>query len=351
MAVRKRGDGWQADVQHKRDRHRESFTSEREARVWEHEAREALRKGKPVPKVRSDAAADGYDTLGGLVKIVTATKWMKPGAHQMVTCANRLVAFAGALVPTSEGLSQDTIDRFLAHIAVERQISDTTVNKYRSAISVLVKRAMAAGKLTLKPDLTWAKEGKVRLRFFTPEEALLVEQTFRLWDKPVVADFFVFLLYTGARTWREGAQMTWQDVNLREGSVLLWDDKGANGRRFRSVPLVQQAYDAIKRQEGNGLAGPFVSLNKDDCRGVYDRLRAHIPALADTVWYTARHTFASWLVQRGVGLYEVSKLMGHTDPKMTQRYAHLAPKNLIAAVSVLGEPAVGGPKLVVDNDR
>ena len=47
------------------------------------------------------------------------------------------------------------------------------------------------------------------------------------------------------------------------------------------------------------------------------------------------HTCASWLVQAGVPLLEVSKLLGHSTIEMTERYAHLAPENLKAAVGVL----------------
>ena len=52
-----------------------------------------------------------------------------------------------------------------------------------------------------------------------------------------------------------------------------------------------------------------------------------------------RHTFASRLVQRGVGLSHVQDLLGHSDPKLTRRYAHLSPTDLRAAVSVLDKPA------------
>lgn len=40
------------------------------------------------------------------------------------------------------------------------------------------------------------------------------------------------------------------------------------------------------------------------------------------------------LVQKGVDLYRVQRLLGHRDGRMTQRYAHLAPENLREAVQV-----------------
>lgn len=43
------------------------------------------------------------------------------------------------------------------------------------------------------------------------------------------------------------------------------------------------------------------------------------------IFHTLRHTFVSWLVQRGTPLYTVATLMGHSTLEMTQRYAHLAP--------------------------
>ncbi|MFE0151804.1 tyrosine-type recombinase/integrase [Nonomuraea sp. NPDC059007] len=41
--------------------------------------------------------------------------------------------------------------------------------------------------------------------------------------------------------------------------------------------------------------------------------------------HVMRHTAASWLVQAGVSLYQVQVLLGHEDPRTTQRYVHLAP--------------------------
>ena len=48
-----------------------------------------------------------------------------------------------------------------------------------------------------------------------------------------------------------------------------------------------------------------------------------------------RHTCAAWLVSMGVPLTEVRDLLGHSTVKMTERYAHLAPENVRAAVEQL----------------
>ena len=48
-----------------------------------------------------------------------------------------------------------------------------------------------------------------------------------------------------------------------------------------------------------------------------------------------RHTCAAWLVSAGAPLPEVRDLLGHSTVKMTERYAHLAPENVRAAVAKL----------------
>ena len=53
------------------------------------------------------------------------------------------------------------------------------------------------------------------------------------------------------------------------------------------------------------------------------------------VFHALRHTFVSRLVQRGVNLRTVAELAGHKVLATTMRYAHLAPKDLVAAIQVL----------------
>ena len=46
-----------------------------------------------------------------------------------------------------------------------------------------------------------------------------------------------------------------------------------------------------------------------------------------------RHSFASALVNRGATLFDVQKLLGHSSPKMTERYSHLTPGRLMEAAA------------------
>lgn len=79
---------------------------------------------------------------------------------------------------------------------------------------------------------------------------------------------------------------------------------------------------------------PFVSIFYS-----WDTARRRA-GLADVRIHDLRHSFASFLVNAGRSLYKVKQILGHSDVKTTQRYAHLAPATLLdavnAAVNALG---------------
>ena len=57
--------------------------------------------------------------------------------------------------------------------------------------------------------------------------------------------------------------------------------------------------------------------------------------IQDFHFHDLRHTFATRIVQAGVDLYKVQRLLGHKSPMMTQRYAHHYPESLREGVEAL----------------
>ena len=63
------------------------------------------------------------------------------------------------------------------------------------------------------------------------------------------------------------------------------------------------------------------------------RRRAGLPGVR---LHDLRHSYASFLVNQGVSLFVVQQLLGHSQTRTTQRYAHLAPKTLLDAAEIVG---------------
>lgn len=144
-------------------------------------------------------------------------------------------------------------------------------------------------------------------------------------------------LNTGIRR-GEAFGLEWQDVDFELEQITI---RGATSKknRTRYIPLNAEALDALKRwhkQAGNtrlvftGRDGERLDNVRKSWAGVLDA--ADITAFR---WHDLRHTFASWLVMRGVDLNTVRELLGHGDIKMTLRYAHLAPQHKADAVATL----------------
>ena len=79
----------------------------------------------------------------------------------------------------------------------------------------------------------------------------------------------------------------------------------------------------------------------------WDSIRKKV-GLGEVRLHDLRHSYASFLVNAGRSLYEVQKLLGHHDPKVTMRYAHLSPQAMLEAVNVVGN-VVGRRPVVAAN--
>ena len=95
---------------------------------------------------------------------------------------------------------------------------------------------------------------------------------------------------------------------------------------------IKQTSDTLRRTvEDLGLSPKIVK--KDGRKEVRIKLspKARSEHQRQKIWFhTFRHTFASWLAQSGtVTLLELKELLRHESTRMTERYAHLIPRNLV----------------------
>jgi len=59
--------------------------------------------------------------------------------------------------------------------------------------------------------------------------------------------------------------------------------------------------------------------------------------LPDVRIHDLRHSFVSFALKKGVGLFKVSQLVGHKSIQTTMRYAHIEEKDLIKSANIVGE--------------
>jgi len=235
-------------------------------------------------------------------------------------------------------------------------LAPASVNRLRDRLSGMLKRARRLRLVTGNPvtDIPKLKEAGSRLAYLTAagETALLTALP------PEYRPLVLLAANTGLR-WSEQARLRWADVDLLAGFLTVCLAKSGHSRR---VPLNSTARESLA-----GLAGrrtrpddpqehvswpAYRTASRAFVRAVQaaqGSLRAAGQAeeasrLDGVTWHALRHTFASRLVTAGVDLRTVQELGGWRTLSMVQRYAHLSPGHLLAAVErIAATPAPAAP--------
>jgi len=181
-----------------------------------------------------------------------------------------------------------------------------------------------------------------RIRYLTPAEAKTLLEAMDN-HSPPFADICRVSLYAGLRL-REIFNLQVQHVHLDTGLLDIMDAKAGSRQAIIGDVLAPVLTRHIKGKR----AGEYVftqSDGKSQLRNINQTFFRVVKALGlndgvtdarqKVVFHTLRHTFASWLVQKGVPLYTVADLMGHSTISMTKRYAKLAQDDRRTAIASL----------------
>lgn len=161
-----------------------------------------------------------------------------------------------------------------------------------------------------------------RTRFLSSDEKIRLLEECRKSKNKKLYDMVTIALDTGMRL-GEIMKLRKEDI---KNNVIMIKAENTKTSTMRVIPLTDNLKSLFSQLDEINYNVEMRYAFK------YAVSRANIN---DFHFHDLRHTFASDLVMKGVDLYTVSKLLGHSSIEMTQRYAHLAPSALIDAIKKL----------------
>lgn len=233
-----------------------------------------------------------------------------------------------------EALYEDLKTRHVGEGDNARPLAVATVNRYMKLLHAVLRFGVRRGLLLTNPaaSVELARENNARNRCLSADEEARLMKALPVWMRPLV----VVAIHTGMRR-GELLGLRWEDVDLSSGQLRIRRDKAGDGRW---VVLNSDAVDAFKAAKAAPVLGPLVFCTPEGHSLTTNFKRYWHPAvkaagLTAFRFHDLRHTFASRLVARGVSSYIVQHAGGWRTASMMQRYAHLDPATIRAAVSLL----------------
>ncbi|MCL1826326.1 MAG: site-specific integrase [Betaproteobacteria bacterium] len=323
------------DASGERVRRTTGTTSRREAEAleakWKLEAHQVKRWGAEPSRT--------FDQL--MLEYTKATQAVKRSAERDGYTIERLAPFF-------TGRNLLALKRSDIRAYIDKRLSDGVANGTINKEIGLFSAAINYARRNWDWDIPNPAEGmrlkapEGRVRSLTVEEAeRLITEAERSRKSPHLADFIRLALNTGCRR-GELLKLQWSRVDLKANLFFLGEQDTKTGRR-RSVPLNAQARTALlnlaRFRASYCPDSPWVFAHKDGSQqeGIRTAFLVALKnaGIADFRIHDLRHTCASWLVSAGQPLPAVRDLLGHSTVTMTERYAHLSPENVRAAVAVL----------------
>lgn len=175
-------------------------------------------------------------------------------------------------------------------------------------------------------------ENNERQRYLTKKEAKKLMHAVKESQNPNLQYIVPFLILTGARR-GEVLRAKWSDINLE---MRLWTIPTSKSGKKRILPISEALLELIRSIPKLSaiylFPSPKTGKPQNDFYSSWNRARIKA-GIKDVRLHDLRHSFASALVNSGRSLYEVQMLLGHSNMKMTQRYAHLNNESLMNAAS------------------
>jgi len=225
-------------------------------------------------------------------------------------------------------------DVSLVHAKEKERTTACTANHLLTTLKRMLNLAVKWGMLEKNPASGQEKfkEKPLQEKYLSKDQLSRFLKALNEGDDHLSVAAIRLLLFTGCRR-GEIVSLRWEQLNLEEDRIFLLETK--NGRS-RTVHLNTKAKevleelsaqrDHVSRTRDSEFVFPSRQGTKKghlfDLRNPFEKA-CKLAGIEGLHLHSLRHSFASLAVMSGASLYDVQKLLGHQDPKMTQRYAHL----------------------------
>jgi len=215
-------------------------------------------------------------------------------------------------------------------------LSDTTISNYTRAIACALNKAVKDGIITKNPlhELSTTERPQTppsKREFLTIEEvkALIATDC----DMPEIKRAFLFACFCGLRI-SDVEALTWDKIATDNGR-LVCNIVMKKTKEQLYLPLSKEALVWLPKRGDAKPSSKVFSLPGQTCLSKYLQIWAAQAGITKHVsFHVSRHTFATMMISLGADLYTVSKLLGHTNIKVTEVYAKLVNAKKFDAVSL-----------------
>lgn len=189
------------------------------------------------------------------------------------------------------------------------------------------------------------EENNKREHYLTQHEAGRLYEAIQSSESKMLKFIVPMLIFTGARK-REVLDVRWSDIDFERCTWRIHINKSGKARHVPLSSGVMQLLEEVRQYHTVLFHGAseseWIFVNPNSGRPYvqmhysWDTARK-LAGLPGFRMHDLRHTFASFLINAGRSLYEVQKILGHTQIKTTQRYSHLSQETLLAAANTAVE--------------
>ncbi len=259
----------------------------------------------------------------------------KPGSADLTNVSILRKEFSGRILDEITGSDIANCKRIWRN----KGLSNNTIRRRLSTFSSAITYARSEWEWDINNPITGRlpAEEKFEADHMNYKQAqafvnALHKRQYQPYNAPHLLDFFILAVHTGMRK-SEILGCSISQIDLENNCIHLKKHQ-QKGRIRTATPLNTESLEAIKRRLGfikenfpeTNWIFPNPKSNGEnpikDVKTAFNTLRLEVSCPKIRI-HDLRHTFASWLVQRGKSLYEVSKALRHSSLKPTERYAHL----------------------------